>query len=131
MEASAEEGDFFSVKQQLKSILGPPNSLKDNLIGAAAALPSMKETDNAITVAFDLMEYVEQIDYNKYFESRLSTLGTPSGEQNAEFSTFVGKCIKVGNEHALPTRLNAVLLRYGLYSTCVTWAVICRLPRTS
>lgn len=64
-------------------------------------MPTMRETDAAIAAAFDIVEYVEQIDYNKYFESRLSSLGTPSGEQNAEFSKFVVKCIKASQEKIL------------------------------
>ena len=59
------------------------NGAKENLLNAAKYLDSGDE-EKAKRIAYDFMELLEKIDYNKYFES----LGAVSGTKAAEYSKF-------------------------------------------
>ena len=59
------------------------NDPKGNLFAAAAYLDASQEV-KAKAIAFDFLELLEKIDYNKYFEN----MGAVSGAKAAEYSKF-------------------------------------------
>ena len=64
------------------------NDARGNLFAAAAYL-SGKDEERAKQMAFDFLELLEKVDYNKYFESMK---GVPvSGAKAAEYSRFSKK----------------------------------------
>lgn len=63
------EGDLPALKALLQRILGSPNNLQQNLRDAAACLPSARQVEQAEAIGRDVFEYVQQIDYDKYYET--------------------------------------------------------------
>ena len=80
----AENGYWDELSTVCRQI-AKANDAKGNLFSAAAYLTGRDE-ERAKQMAFDFLELLEKIDYNKYFESMN---GVPvSGAQAAEYSKF-------------------------------------------
>ena len=58
-----------------------------------AGLEDKSKKSKAERIAFDLLEYLDQVDYNKYYES-MGTPGARGGEKEKLFSDFSSKSIK-------------------------------------
>eukprot|EP00271_Cylindrocystis_brebissonii_P023579 TRINITY_DN9857_c0_g1_i1.p1 TRINITY_DN9857_c0_g1~~TRINITY_DN9857_c0_g1_i1.p1 ORF type:complete len:378 (-),score=55.75 TRINITY_DN9857_c0_g1_i1:120-1253(-) len=84
-----EASDVVVVAGRLQSAVGSAAALKENLL-SAATLYGGAETDKATTLAFEIIEYIDQADYRRYFENR----GEPSASQRTEFLTFSLQSIK-------------------------------------
>eukprot|EP00238_Polyblepharides_amylifera_P005547 CAMPEP_0196583654 /NCGR_PEP_ID=MMETSP1081-20130531/44227_1 /TAXON_ID=36882 /ORGANISM="Pyramimonas amylifera, Strain CCMP720" /LENGTH=310 /DNA_ID=CAMNT_0041904603 /DNA_START=52 /DNA_END=984 /DNA_ORIENTATION=+ len=69
LEKTVEGGDAESLRAALRSVQGSPNNVKDNLKNAAACLDDDRDFDRANKIAGELIEYVSQVDYTKYFDS--------------------------------------------------------------
>ena len=82
--ALAEDGAWDELSATCRQI-AKANDAKGNLLAAAAYLTGRDE-ERAKQMAFDFLELLEKIDYNKYFESMK---GVPvSGAKAAEYSKF-------------------------------------------
>ncbi len=58
-----------------------------------AGLEDKSKKTKAERIAFDLLEYLDQINYNKYYES-MGAVGTRGGEKEKLFSDFSSQSIK-------------------------------------
>ena len=58
-----------------------------------AGLTDKSQRSKAERIAFDLIEYLDQIDYNKYFEA-MGQAGTRGGDREKLFSDFSAQSIK-------------------------------------
>jgi A/G-specific adenine glycosylase len=88
-----QEAQWDDLRFVLERIQGPPNNIRDNLFSAAAALPDGSKRDKAKTLAADILEYVAQIDFNKYFDTQASRSGL-GGRRNQEFVDFSASSVK-------------------------------------
>lgn len=61
-----------------------------------AGLDSLSATQRAEAVAFDLVEYLQQVDYNKYFDSMGGAQSGGAMKQFAEFSAQSIRASQVG-----------------------------------
>ena len=59
----------------------------------AAGLTEKGQKSKAERIAFDLLEYLDQIDYNKYYEA-MGQAGTRGGEREKLFADFSSQSIK-------------------------------------
>lgn len=69
---------------------------------AFSGLDDNKVREQANTLAFDFLEYLEQVDYSKYFENMKTA--ELSGSDRARYSEFSLNCVKtarVGPQHSL------------------------------
>ncbi len=85
----AEEGEWEELNSTVNAVTGPPNDVKDNLFKAAAYLSGSRE-QKAREIAFDFLEYMEKVNYSKYFEN----MGTAGGAKAAEYAKFSAKASK-------------------------------------
>lgn len=58
-----------------------------------AGLEDKSRKSKAERIAFDLLEYLDQINYNKYYDS-MAAAGTRGGEKEKQFSDFSSQSIK-------------------------------------
>ncbi len=85
-----------------------------------AGLEDKGKKTKAERIAFDLLEYLDQINYNKYYES-MGAVGTRGGEKEKLFSDFSSQSIKAA-QVSLQQRLCHVFL--GLHKLQVLpWPV--------
>lgn len=63
------------------------------LIAYMPGLEDKSKKSQAERVAFDLLEYLDQINYNKYYDS-MGSPGTRGGEKEKLFSDFSSQSIK-------------------------------------
>eukprot|EP00897_Mesotaenium_endlicherianum_P010601 jgi/Mesen1/956/ME000012S00507 len=82
--------DVSSIRDELKGAVGPAGALKENLLSVVALLEGA-EADKAERLAFEILEYLDQADYTRYFEYR----GKPSADQQVEFLKFSLQSLKV------------------------------------
>ncbi|MCO5580515.1 hypothetical protein L7F22_034383 [Adiantum nelumboides] len=68
--------DVDSVRQRLQQALDPTDVSKDTFLSAAGWLEGA-DADKAVALTFTIFDYLNQADYNKYFEA----LGKPSTAQ--------------------------------------------------
>ena len=92
-ERQATNGYWDDLSATLRQVIGSPNDVRENMFKAAAYLDA-KEEDQARRVALDLMETLEKIDYNKYFDN----LGPVSGAKAAEYSKFSTRAAKAAGD---------------------------------
>uniref|UniRef100_A0A7S1X3N2 Uncharacterized protein n=1 Tax=Tetraselmis chuii TaxID=63592 RepID=A0A7S1X3N2_9CHLO len=92
LERLVDNGELDRVKVVLNRMLGPPGDSKVNLENAIAWLDDNKTREAANTLAFDFLEYLQQVDYSKYFENMRTA--TPSGADKARFAEFSLQCVK-------------------------------------
>jgi hypothetical protein len=85
----AEEGEWEDLSSTVSRVVGAPNDVKTNLFKAAAYL-SGSEENKAKAIAFDFLEYMEKVDYSKYYEN----LGAVNGSKAAEYAKFSAKASK-------------------------------------
>jgi len=85
----AEDGAWDELNSTVNRVVGPPNDVKDNLFKAAAYLSGSKE-QKAREIAFDFLEYMEKVNYSKYFEN----MGAVGGGKAAEYAKFSSKASK-------------------------------------
>lgn len=86
--------DVNSVRQRLQQALNPANVSKDTFLSAARWLEGA-EADKAVSLTFTIFDYLNQADYNKYFES----LGKPSTGQQLEFLKFSLHAVQAAREN--------------------------------
>ncbi|KAL3154144.1 hypothetical protein ABBQ32_013670 [Trebouxia sp. C0010 RCD-2024] len=89
----AVNGNWTDLQSLLSRIQGPPNSARENLINAFSCLEDKSKKSKAERIAFDLLEYLDQINYNKYYDS-MGSPGTRGGEKEKLFSDFSSQSIK-------------------------------------
>eukprot|EP00241_Pyramimonas_parkeae_P006631 CAMPEP_0114257448 /NCGR_PEP_ID=MMETSP0058-20121206/18738_1 /TAXON_ID=36894 /ORGANISM="Pyramimonas parkeae, CCMP726" /LENGTH=327 /DNA_ID=CAMNT_0001372175 /DNA_START=36 /DNA_END=1019 /DNA_ORIENTATION=+ len=82
METTVRSGDAVALRAQIKTVVSNPFNAKENLKNAALCLESDVSYDKANKIAVDFLEYMEQVDYSKYFESV-----TAVNERQINFST--------------------------------------------
>lgn len=82
----AEEGSWEELNSTVNRVTGPPNDVKENLFKAAAYLSGSQEA-KAREIAFDFLEYMEKVNYSKYFEN----MGSVNGNKAAEYAKFSAK----------------------------------------
>lgn len=87
LETAAAEGQTEDLQQGIARIQGAPNFAVENLRNAAAALPDSRSAEKAGVVARDVIEYLDSIDYNKYFES-MQKPSARSGDVQKMFVDF-------------------------------------------
>eukprot|EP00850_Spirogloea_muscicola_P004550 SM000019S05094 [mRNA] locus=s19:932186:935047:+ [translate_table: standard] len=75
--------DASAVRSRLQAAIGEPGSLKENLLSASALLEG-SDSDKATSLSFEILEYLDQADFSKYFRN----LGEPSEKQKSEFLKF-------------------------------------------
>lgn len=85
--------DANLVRQILQKALDPDVVSKDTFLSAAGWLEG-DDADKAVSLTFTIFDYLNQADYNKYFES----LGTPSTTQQLEFLKFSLQSIQAARE---------------------------------
>lgn len=90
----AEDADWPSLERTLKAVLGPPNNVKENMLSAASALDDANDERAAKEIAFSVLEYLEQMDYKKYFDA----VSVPTGTQNLEFSKFCSRATRAAQK---------------------------------
>ncbi|KAL0055531.1 hypothetical protein WJX82_001534 [Trebouxia sp. C0006] len=89
----ASNGNWTELESLRSRIQGQPNSARENLIYAFSCLEDKGKKTKAERIAFDLLEYLDQINYNKYYES-MGAVGTRGGEKEKLFSDFSSQSIK-------------------------------------
>ena len=82
----AEDGSWEELNSTVNRVTGPPNDVKENLFKAAAYLRGSQEA-KAREIAFDFLEYMEKVNYSKYFEN----MGSVNGNKAAEYAKFSAK----------------------------------------
>lgn len=75
-----------------------------------AGLTDKKQRTKAERIAFDLIEYLDQIDYNKYYEA-MGQAGTRGGEREKLYSDFSSQSIKAA-------QVSLFLLGQQLHAYC-------------
>lgn len=88
-----QDAQWDDLRFILTRIQGPPNNIRDNLYSAAAALQGGGTRDKAKTLASDILEYVAQIDFDKYFDAQ-GRGGGLGGKRNQEFVDFSASSVK-------------------------------------
>ncbi|KAI5073798.1 hypothetical protein GOP47_0011811 [Adiantum capillus-veneris] len=86
--------DVESVRQRLQQALDPTDVSKDTFLSATGWLEGA-DADKAVSLTFTIFDYLNQADYNKYFEA----LGKPSTEQRLEFLRFSLKALQAAREN--------------------------------
>lgn len=81
-----DNAQWSDLRVVLRLILGPPNEVRSNLDAAIGCLEDPRSAEKAAQVAAELVEYLQQIDYNKYFDAVPQAEIT--GSQQAEFVKF-------------------------------------------
>ena len=89
-EAVVADADWGGLTALRASVLGSPNDAREALRCAAAALRDAKAQERAKGLAASFLEYLDQADPAKYFDSRAA----PTGAQNAEFAAFSQRAVK-------------------------------------
>ncbi len=84
------DADWSGLSSLRASILGSPNDAREALRCAAAALRDARTQERAKTLSASFLEYLDQADPLKYFDSR----APPTGAQNAEFAAFSQRAVK-------------------------------------
>jgi len=92
LEALVADAEFDRVKSVLSRMLGSPGDIKSNLENSVAWLDDVKTRETANALAFEFLEYLQQVDYSKYFENMRTA--TPSGADKARYSEFSVQCVK-------------------------------------
>jgi len=90
-EAATADADWQQLKAIRQQVLGASSgdTLRENLTSAAQLLPDAQKRERARQLVTSTLEYVDQTDYNAYFDN----VGQPSGAQNAEFAAFCLKAV--------------------------------------
>ena len=89
-EAVVADAAWAGLSSLRSSILGSPNDVREALRCSAAALRDARTQEKAKALAASFLEYLDQADPAKYFDSR----ATPTGAQNAEFAAFSQRAVK-------------------------------------
>lgn len=86
-----------------------------------SGLEDKSKKSKAERIAFDLLEYLDQINYNKYYDS-MGSPGTRGGEKEKLFSDFSSQSIKAAqaspydvlfNEQRFAVRLFEALMQFS------------------
>lgn len=93
LEQDVENVRWDEAKNLLERMLGPPNNVKTNLLSAASYLEDKNVYRMADELARDAVEYLEEVDYMKYFDSRV----VPAGKQEKEFVEFSKRSIRAAS----------------------------------
>ena len=81
-----------------------------------AGLEDKSKKSKAERIAFDLLEYLDQINYNKYYDS-MAAAGTRGGEKEKQFSDFSSQSIKAA-------QVSCSLKQTTSFWLCQVWIVI-------
>ncbi|CAG9461803.1 unnamed protein product [Pedinophyceae sp. YPF-701] len=79
MKPLVENAEWSDVSLAVKRVIGAPNNARENLSSAARYLDGPQKT-RAVDLTSSFMEYVQAIDYNKYYD----TVTTPKGGEEAQ-----------------------------------------------
>ena len=90
VEEVVADADWTGLSALRGSILGSPNDAREALRCATAALRDPRAQERAKALSASFLEYVDQADPLKYFDSR----APPTGAQNAEFAAFSQRAVK-------------------------------------
>eukprot|EP00898_Chlorokybus_atmophyticus_P003499 jgi/Chlat1/414/Chrsp10S00056 len=90
----ATEGQWGTLKTELKRLTSLPLDIRSNLDSAAAYLEEKEAYERATELSKSILEYLDQVDFSKYFEN----LGTASFTQEKEFKDFSLKSLKAAGE---------------------------------
>lgn len=85
------DGDFSTLRSVLSRIKGDPNDAKANLEAAVAWIDDAKTATKAQETGFAFIEFLEQMDYNGYYDSMPRQALT--GSQVAQFAAFSAKAL--------------------------------------
>eukprot|EP00250_Pteridium_aquilinum_P034957 c8376_g1_i1 orf=130-1161(+) len=86
--------DVNSVRQQIQQALNPADVSKDTFLSATGWLEGA-DADKAVSLTYKIFDYLNQADYNKYFEA----LGKPSTAQQLEFMKFSLQAVQAAREN--------------------------------
>jgi len=92
-----EDGDWGQLRVLLSRVQGTPNNVRDNLDAVVSWLGDAREgsrdkQSRAQALSAELIEYLDAMDYNKYFDAMPTA--TVTGAKAAEFVKFSGAARK-------------------------------------
>jgi len=83
-----EEADWAALRLIIDRIINLPNKLKTNLENSVAFLEDEDLRRRGRGLSGEILEFVQEMDYNKYFEDRLNTKQFRGGDEEAQFVEF-------------------------------------------
>lgn len=97
-----QDAEWDQLRLVLSRVQGTPNNAQQNLNNVVALLDDSNTRSKAQKLAFEINDYLNDMDYQKYFDA--IPVRTISGVQNAEFVKFSSAALK-----ATQTRLSQFL----------------------
>ncbi|GAX84747.1 hypothetical protein CEUSTIGMA_g12169.t1 [Chlamydomonas eustigma] len=88
-----QDADWSTLRILLPRVTGPPNNARSNLDNVIALLDDTRTAEKATKLAAEFFEYLDSIDFNKYYDAMPSV--TLTGAQNAQYAEFSGKALVV------------------------------------
>eukprot|EP00798_Chlamydomonas_sp_ICE-L_P024700 gene24700-10335_t len=92
-----EEAEWQRLRQVLARISGNPNNVRSNLDSVIALIDNSRTRDQAKTLASEFVEYLDAMDYQKYFDA-IPSRQAIAPDQNMKFVAFSGKACKAALE---------------------------------
>lgn len=92
-----DNAEWAAVQGAVRSIKGSPTLARENLDNAAAFLEDGKTYERAKQLESEFLEYLEAVDYSKYFDS-LEKAPPKGGRAEAEFVKFSGQACDLALE---------------------------------
>ena len=77
----------------LQHTMGAPGNARENLVKAFSSLEGGRQRDEAELLAYSILEYIAQADYNNYFAD-MGTPGARGGKKEQQFVDFSLQSIK-------------------------------------
>lgn len=90
--AIIEDAQWDQLRLVVSRIERTPNNARQNLDNVVALIEDTKTAEKARVLAAELFEYLDSLDYNKYFDAMPTR--TLSGVQNAQFVAFSSGALK-------------------------------------
>lgn len=90
-----EDADWAQLRVLVSRIMNQPNNARDNIKNAVAWIDDSKTATQLTSVAAEFCEYVENMDYNKYYDAMPRV--ALSGAQNAKFVEYSSASLKAAN----------------------------------
>eukprot|EP00210_Caulerpa_lentillifera_P004002 g3818.t1 len=86
-----EEANWDALRLIIDRILNPPNKLQSNLESSIVFLDDEDLRRRGRGLGREVLEFVQEMDYNKYFEDRLNVKQFRGGNEEAQFVEFSTK----------------------------------------
>jgi len=83
-----EEAEWDQVRLVIDRIINAPNKLKSNLDAALAFVTPAEDRSKGRQLIADILEFIQEMDYNKYYEDRLNRQRYRGGAEEAKFVEF-------------------------------------------